>query len=160
MTSPSYNIWELSWDEPDWLEPICTRLLEVGVPPTAISKAFQVEVDAIKELQSTLDVQRYGTAEIAEAVNFLVWRAYQDALEILDSAPATQRQRFITTLLSRQSMILGKQSPEGMNRMRAELEGLIASVNIEQPLEPSIYATSEFNPVDGEVNDSEEGPTR
>jgi hypothetical protein len=157
MTSPDYNIWELSWDAPDWLEPISIRLLQVGVPPTAISKAFQVDVDAIKELQATLDVQQYGTAEIAEAMNFLMWRAYRDALEILDSAPVTQRTRFITTLLSRQSMILGKQSPEGMNRMRAELEGLIASVNVEQPLEPSIYATSEFNPVDGETDNPEEG---
>lgn len=160
MTSPNYDIWELSSDAPDWLELICTRLLEVGVPPTAIGKAFDVDTDAIKELQATLNIGSYGTAEISEAMNYLMWRAYRDALEILDSAPVTQRTRFITTLLSRQSMILGKQSPEGMNRMRGELEALIASVNIEQPLEPSIYASSEFNPVDGEADDSEEGPPR
>jgi hypothetical protein len=159
MTTSDYDVFELDVDTPEWFEEITARLLSVGVPPTAISKAFNVDVEAVKDFQAELLTVAYGTPEIAEAMSYLMWRAYRDAIEILDSAPATQRTRFITTLLSRQSMILGKQSPEGMNRIRGELESLIASVNIDSPLEPSIYASSEFNPVDREANDSEEGST-
>jgi hypothetical protein len=149
--------WELDATAPDWLETVCTLLLEVGVPPTALSRAFRVDVHAIKELQATLHVERYGTAEISEAMNFLMWRAYQDALSILESAPSATRTRFITTLLSRQSIILGKESPQSLERMRGELESLIAEVNVEHPAVPSIYASTEFSPVDGETDDPEEG---
>lgn len=158
MSLANDDIWQLADDAPDWLEQITTRLLSCGVPPSAIARAFEVDIDAIKSLQATLYVQQYGTAEISEAMNFLMWRAYRDALEILDSAPVVQRTRFITTLLSRQSIILGKQSPEGMQRLRTELESLITSINVEDPLEPSIYADSQFSALDGETDDPKERP--
>ena len=150
--------WELDPDEPDWLEQICRLLLEVGVPPTALSRAFKVDVDALKELQATCNVESYGTAEMSEAMNFLMWRAYNDAHDILTHAPMQTRIRFITTLLSRQSIILGKESPQSLERMRAELSSLIAGVNVDNPIVPSIYATqSEFSALDGEADDPEEG---
>lgn len=141
----------------EWLEEVCVRLLEVGVPPTSLSKAFNVDVAAIKDLQAQLHTVMYGTAEISEAMNFLMWRAYRDALDILESAPSATRTRFITNLLSRQSVILGKESPQSLERMRGELQSLIAGIGVDHPATPSIYATSEFTPVDGEADDPEEG---
>ncbi len=151
------DVWELDPDQPDWLEQIIRRLLEVGVPPTAIGKAFQVDEQSIKELEATLHIEKYGTPEISEAMNFLMWRAYEDALSILTSAPSATRTRFITTLLSRQSIILGKESPQSLERMRGELQSLIANIGVENPATPSIYASPEFSPVDGNTDDSEEG---
>jgi hypothetical protein len=133
-------------------------LLEVGVPPTALSKAFKVDVYAIKELQDQIHCENYGTAEISEAMNFLMWQAYAEGREILASAPPTTRMRFITNLLSRQSVILGKQSPESLDRMRTALNDLYANIGVPDPAAGSIYATSPFTPVDGNPNDSEEGP--
>ena len=152
------DAWQLDEDAPDWLETICTRLLQVGVPPTAIAKAFSVDVTAIKDLQATLHIRQFGTAEISEAMSFLMWRAYQDALNILESAPSATRTRFITTLLSRQSVILGKQSPEELTRMRDQLSDLFAGIGIPDPQGGSIYAPSVFTPLDGAADDSEEGP--
>ena len=151
------DAWTLDPEAPDWLETVMRLLLAVGVPPTAIARAFSVDPYAVKELESTVNVELYGTAEISEAMNFLVWRAYSDAMEILTSAPIQVRTRFITTLLSRQSVILGKQSPQSIERMRGELEQLIAGVGVDNPATPSIYATSEFSPVDGKADDPEEG---
>jgi hypothetical protein len=151
------DVWQLDEDSPDWLENIIIRLLEVGVPPTAISKAFQVDVQAIKELSADLTITKYGTPEISEAMNYLVWRAYQEGLTILESAPSASRQRFIFTLLSSQSRILGKESPQSLERMRGELESLISQVGVDDPVVQSIYATSEFSSVDGEADDPEEG---
>jgi hypothetical protein len=152
------DAWTLDPDEPDWLEQICHLLLEVGVPPTALSRAFRVDVDAIKELQSNTHVEKYGTAEISEAMYFLMWKAYEDAQHILTHAPIQIRMRFITTLLSRQSAIIGKESPQALEQMRAELTSLIAGVSVEDTEVPSIYATSsEFTALDGEADDPEEG---
>jgi hypothetical protein len=153
------DVWELDPDEPDWLESICVLLLEVGVPPTALSKAFQVDVVAIKELQAQLNIAKYGTAEISEAMNYLLWRAYEDGLNILESAPSASRQRFIITLLSRQSTILGKQSPEELERMRNQLSDLFSAIGAKpDPETGSIYTASPFTPTDGTPDDSEEGP--
>lgn len=152
------DVWELDPDEPEWLETIIIALLEVGVPPTAIGKAFRIEPQAIKELQAELHIVQYGTAELSEAINFLMWRAYQDAIDILDSAPSASRQRFITTLLSRQSAIVGKESPQSIALMRGELEKLWADIGVEDPVTESIYAPSEFTPTDGATDDPEEGP--
>jgi hypothetical protein len=151
------DAWTLDPDEPDWLENICRLLLGVGVPPTAISRAFSVDVHAIKELEAITLVEKYGTAEISEAMNFLMWRAYSDALDILTHSPPQVRTRFITTLLSRQSVILGKQSPESLDRMRNALNDLYANIGIKDPAAGSIYAASEFVASDGNANDPEEG---
>lgn len=152
------DVWELDPDSPDWLETIIICLLEVGVPPTAIGKAFSIDPQAVKELQAELNISKYGTAEISEAINFLMWRAYEDSLAILDSAPSAQRQRFITTLLSRQSAIVGKESPQSIARMRGELEHLWADIGVEDPRTESIYAPSQFTPIDGATDDPEERP--
>lgn len=151
------DVWELDPDQPEWLETICIALLEVGVPPSAIGKAFRIDPQAIKELQAQLLIVKYGTAEISEAINFLMWRAYEDALGVLDSAPSAQRQRFIMTLLARQSAIVGKESPQSIARMRGELEKLWQDIGVEDPATESIYAPSEFTPTDGTANDPEEG---
>lgn len=34
------DVWDLDQEAPDWLEHIIISLLEVGVPPTALSRAF------------------------------------------------------------------------------------------------------------------------
>jgi hypothetical protein len=157
MSANIPDVWELDIDHPDWLETICISLLEVGVPPTAIGKAFQIDPQALKELQAEINVVKYGTAEISEAINFLMWRAYEDAHAVLDSAPSAQRQRFIMTLLARQSAIVGKESPQSIARMRGELEKLWADIGVEDPETESIYAPSPFTPLDGTTDDSEEG---
>ena len=157
MTETGIDVWTLDPDSPDWLEHIIDSLLEVGVPPTAIGKAFHIDPYVIKEQQADRLIQKYGTAEISEAMNYLMWQAYQDALTILESAPSATRTRFIITLLSRQSVILGKESPQSLERMRGELESLISDIGVDHPLTPSIYADPQFSPVDGTPDDSEEG---
>lgn len=152
------EVWDLDPDQPYWLESILRRLLAVGVPPTALSKAFNLDVTPIRELEATMHIEQYGTAEISEAMNFLIWRAFADGMDILDNAPSASRQRFITTLLSRQSSIVGKQSPEALARMRAELDSLYGHIGVADPQSGSIYATSPFTPTDGDTDDPEEGP--
>jgi hypothetical protein len=152
------DLWELDIDDPGWLTPVATRLLEVGVPPTAISKAFSVELDAVKELQDTLHIQRYGSAELSEAMLFFMWKMIDDAYEMLETAPIQSRTRLMTTMLSKASSMVQAADPEGLAKMRDEFAKLTSSIQSTESTVPSIYASPEFSPVDGEPDDPEEGP--
>jgi hypothetical protein len=158
VTSPAFDPWTLDIDAPDWLTPIVTRLLTVGVPPTAVAKAFYVELDAVKALQDTIHVARYGSAELSEAMLFFMWKMIDDAYEMLESAPIHSRTRLMTTMLARASSMVQKSDPEGMDRMRSEFVKLTQSIQSTESTVPSIYASPEFSPMDGEPDDPEEGP--
>lgn len=156
MTSAA-DLWELDTDAPDWMVKVTTRLLEVGVPPTSISKAFHVELEAVKDLQDSLHVQRFGSAELSEAMLFFMWKMIEDAHEMLATAPMAQKARLMTTMLARASSMVQAADPEGMTKMREEFLKLTSSIQSTESTVPSIYASPEFSPVDGEPNDSEEG---
>lgn len=151
--------WELDIDAPDWMTSVSTRLLEVGVPPTAISKAFYVELESVKELQNTLHVTQYGSAELSEAMLFFMWKMIGEAHEMLDNAPTPQKARLMTTLLARASSMVQAADPEGMEKMRGEFLKLTSTIQSTATTVPSIYASPEFSPVDREPNDPEEGLT-
>jgi hypothetical protein len=159
MTDTSFDPWQLDIDSPDWLSTITIRLLEVGVPPTAIAKAFYVELDAVRSLQDTLHIQRYGSAELSEAMTFFMWKMIDDAYTMLETAPIHSRTRLMTTMLARASTLAAKADPEGMDKMRNEFLKLTSSIQSTQTVVPSIYASPEFSPVDGEPDDSGQGST-
>jgi hypothetical protein len=154
---PSYDVpdlWQLSWDEPDWLRPVILRLLSVGVPPTAISKAFELEVDAVKDLQRSVRIHHFGTAELGEAIHNLMWKAYEDTLELIRHSPPSQRLRLNMALLARGSTLVGGQTPEGLQKMQEELTTMMAEARgTEAEVTSSIYETV---PVDAPPDDPEE----
>jgi hypothetical protein len=152
-----FDPWTLDIDAPDWVTTVCTRLLEVGVPPTAVANAFYVELDAVRELQDTLRVKRYGSAEVAEAMSFLMWRMIDDAYEMLETAPIHSRTRLMTTMLARASSMIQKSDPEGMDKMRNDFLKLAGTIQSTEQNVPSIYASPEFSPMDGEPDDPEQG---
>jgi hypothetical protein len=159
LTNQAFDPWSLDYDAPDWLTHVSTRLLEVGVPPTAISKAFSVELEAVRNLQDTLHTQRYGSAELSEAMTFFMWKMIDDAYETLATAPIHSRTRLMTTMLARASAMVQKSDPEGMSKMRDEFLKLTSSIQSTQTVVPSIYASPEFSPLDGEPDDPEQGST-
>lgn len=150
--------WELDIDAPDWLPSIITRLLEVGVPPSALSKAFYVEVDAIKEMQMNLRIERYGTAELAEAMHSLMWKAYEDTLVLISQAPPARRLSLNMSLLAKASTLVGSQTPDGIARMQSEIDAMMAEARQTDAGQPtsSIYETG---PSDAPPDDPEKGST-
>lgn len=154
----AFDPWSLDPDTtPEWLTLVSTRLLEVGVPPTAIAKAFSVELESVKDLQDTLYITRYGSAELSEAMLFFMWKMIDDAYEMLETAPIQARTRLMTTMLSKASSMVQAADPEGMSKMRDEFAKLTKSIQSTESLVPSIYASPEFSPVDREPDYSEEG---
>ena len=152
---PKFDPWQLDIDAPDWLEQVCIALLENGAPPTLLANAFHVDVTAVKDLQATLHIKRYGSAELSEAIMFFLWRTIDDAYAILESAPIATRTRFVTTMLSRAAAMTGKQEPEGFERMRDSFFQLTSKIKADSALQPSIYASPEFSPVDNPSHDDD-----
>lgn len=151
------ELWELDIDSPEWLPTIITRLLEVGVPPTAISNAFYVEVDAIKEMQMGLRISKYGTAELAEAMHSLMWAAYEDTLELIKQAPPARRLQLNMNLLAKAQTLVGNQTPDGVLQIQAELAAMMAETRrTESDPTSSIYETGS---ADAPPDDPEKGST-
>jgi hypothetical protein len=120
--------WQLDVDVPGWLEIIIIKLLAVDVPPTAIGKAFDLDTEPIKELLYDLRVEKYGTAELGEAMHALMWSAYEDMRELLRTAAPSRRLQMNMALLSKASALVGTGTPDSINRMHGELESLYRQV--------------------------------
>jgi hypothetical protein len=152
------DLWTLDSDAPDWLPSIITRLLEVGVPPSAIAAAFQVEVEPVKEMQMQLRTAKYGTSELAEAMQSLMWKAYEDTLVLLAQAPPARRLQMNMSLLSKAQSLVGSQAPDMFGRIQAELDGIMAETRQTELAEPtsSIYETGS---ADAPPDDPEKGST-
>jgi hypothetical protein len=118
---------------------LMVRLLEVGVPPSAIAKAFDKDVDTVREAQSRLHIESYGTDEIAEAMTHLIWVAYDTALgEIRYGTPASKA-RFIQLVLARSIGLAGKSTPETSEKIRAAIELMASGMAPDIQLTESIY---------------------
>ena len=115
---------------------IVERLLEVGVPPTAVAKAFSIDSFTVKEKLNEMRVERYGAAELAEAMANLQWEAFEQARAMIYEAPHGARTRFIMGILSKTMSLTARQSPETMGNMRADLmELLTGMVGTDDPLD-------------------------
>ena len=154
MMTTNLDLWQLEVDTPEWLPTIIDRLLLVGVPPTAIANAFYVDVQLVKDRLIDTRIAKYGTAELGEAMHSLMWKAYEDTLTLLEQAPMAKRLQMNMSLLSKASALVGSQTPDGIARMQAELESMMAETrSTPNPVRDSIY---EPVPHDGAINDPEE----
>jgi hypothetical protein len=106
------------------LSEVIVRLLEVGVPPTAIGKAFDIDSQAIRSIQADLHITQYGTAELGEAMLFTIWRGYDMLLQLMEEAPLQQRIRISTWLVARGSALAGSTTPDSIVKMQTEMEEL------------------------------------
>jgi hypothetical protein len=140
----------------DFLSWAVIRLLESGVPPTAIAKAFDIALEPVKELQAELRIDKYGTAELAEAMHNLIWLAIEDIQTIIATSPIDRRMRMDMNLISRASSIVQGQTPDSLAKMQAEMLELASEVAASDSTTEggSIY---EIGAVDAPVDDPEEG---
>ncbi len=107
---------------------MCDRLLEVGVPPTAIAKAFEIDPFVVRDRANELRVARYGAAELAEALANLQWEAFEQAKAMLYDAPYQVRTRFIMAILSKTMSLTARQNPETTGNLRRDLLDLMQMV--------------------------------
>ncbi len=107
---------------------IVDRLLGVGVPPTAIAKAFDIDPFVVRDRMNEIRVEQYGAAELAEALAQLQWEAFEQAKAMIYDAPYTVRARFIMAILSKTMSLTARQSPETMGNLRRDLLEFMANM--------------------------------
>jgi hypothetical protein len=141
---------------------VVDRLLEVGVPPTAVAKAFGIDPIVVRDRMNELRVEIYGAAELAEATAQMQWQALEQARAMLTEAPYTVRARFIMSILSRTMSLTARQSPETIGNMRRDLLTLMEQVEMaDDPLatvDTQAFEAGSAVPVDEADEDQDEGP--
>lgn len=139
---------------PDWLTIIIKRLLAVDVPPTALAKAFDLDVEPIRELLIDMRVEKYGTAELAEAMHALMWKAYDDTISLMEKAAPSRRLQLNLALLSKASALVGGGTPDSLQKMQHEFAELALETRGSE-MATGIY---EPGPSDAPIDDPEERP--
>ena len=118
-------------------------LLKVGVPPTAIAKAFRMDPDTVKGAQSVIHVQEYGTDEIGEAMTHLIWVAYERMLHALEYGTPSAQFRAIQMVLGKSVGLAGKQTPELSEKIQQAFAEIGRATAPEVTLSESIYTITE-----------------
>lgn len=135
---------------------IIERLLTVGVPPTAVAKAFDIDPFVVKQKMADLRVARYGMAELSEAMAELQWEAFEQAKQMIYDAPHGPRSRFIMGILGKTLSLTARQNPETLGNMREDfMELLTGMADTDDDLAGT--DTAAFVAVDEADEDQDEG---
>ena len=59
---------------------VAYAFLERGVPATAVAGALGMDPEHVQGALAQMRVQKYGTDEKSEAMDYLIWEAYEEAL--------------------------------------------------------------------------------
>lgn len=138
---------------------IVDRLLESGIPPTAVAHAFEMDPHVVRERMAELRVRMYGAAELAEALANLQWQAYEQAKAMVTEAPYNVRTRFIMAILNRSLSLTGRQSPEVIGNLRNDVLELFTQMGVGSDDLLAGTDTSAFVPVaSADVHQDEGSP--
>jgi hypothetical protein len=128
---------------PEQRADVVYALLKAGVPATAIARALGMDAEHVQGARSMMLVERYGTDEIAEAMAWLQWEAYEEALNQIHTGTPANKARFIQLVLARSIGLAGKSSPETSEKIRAALDQMAADTQPVVQLQDSIYTPSD-----------------
>ena len=118
--------------DPLHLAEIVRRLIRVGVPPTAVANAFDLEAGPIKQVARNLRREQYGTAELSEAHSFLTWLAYEKLLELIQSGSPEVALKAAMQVQSKAMSISARQTPEEVTMARSAFADLVADIEIDE----------------------------
>jgi hypothetical protein len=114
-------------------------LLKRSIPPTAVAGALDMDPDTVKGVLAHIRVEKYGTDEIAEAMTFLIWKAYEAALHEIEYGTPASKFRYMQLVLARSIGIAGKSTPETSEKIRSALEDMARDMAPKVQLTDSIY---------------------
>jgi hypothetical protein len=100
-------------------------LLSNGIPPSALALSFNIDPEFVRGIAAEIRVRRYGTAEIAEAMTWLMWEAYDEAVSLLHTGSPANRIRAVAMILPRSVGMAARQDPEVFGQIRQQLEDMM-----------------------------------
>jgi hypothetical protein len=108
--------------EAELLETMVERLLGEGVPPGVISRAFQLDLELVKQRQAQVRKAKYGTDDLSEYMEQMQWTAVEEALKTMTSGSVAEKTRFVSAILGKQMAVAARRTPESQ---RKATEGLL-----------------------------------
>lgn len=111
---------------PEQRSEVVYALLKVGVPPSAIARALEMDVDHVRGALNHMRVEAYGTDEISEAMTHLIWCGYEEALHQIRYGAPKEKSRFIQLVLARSVALAGRADTDASEKIRSALMALSA----------------------------------
>jgi hypothetical protein len=118
--------------DPLHLVEITRRLIRVGVPPTAIANAFDLDPGPIKAVARNMRRESYGTAELSEAHAFLTWLAYEELLNLIQHGSPEIKLKAAMQIQSKAMAISARQTPEEVIQARADFGQLVEAFEVSE----------------------------
>lgn len=118
--------------DPLVLVEIVRRLIRVGVPPTAVANAFDLEPGPLKTVARNIRRDSYGTAELSEANAFLTWLAYEKLLALMQTGSPEIQLKAAMQVQAKAMSISARQTPEEVSEARREFAELIEDIEISE----------------------------
>lgn len=103
-------------NEAELLEVMVDRLLGEGVPPGVIGRAFELNVELVKERQSLVRKKKYGTDDLSEFIEHLRWAALEGALETVTSGSVSDKKAFLSVILGKEMAVNARRTPESQRK--------------------------------------------
>jgi hypothetical protein len=122
------------------------RLLAQGIPPSAIARALGIDHEFVRGVAAEVRSRRYGTSEITEAMDWLMWQAFDAAVDLLHSGSPANRIRAVSMILPRSVTAAAKQDPQAFGDMRDNLQALLqrqTEVPLIAEVEPGEFVVGE-----------------
>lgn len=138
-----------------YISELIVSLIQLGVPTTIVASAFEIDTLEVKNLQATLRIKQYGSSEIAELLQSLMFEAYEEAVRSIRTGSPAVKSRMISLILSKSLALVGKQAPETFERMRAEMADMFGEMKQDAPASIPLYATPTYSPSDADTDDGE-----
>lgn len=128
---------------PEQKSELVYAFLKKGVPPTAVASVLELDPDHVRGALNHMRVESYGTDEIGEAMTFLIWEAYEEALyQVRYGSPASKKD-FIKMVLARSVALAGRADTDTAEKIRAELFKMAGDMAPTVRLGESIYTPTE-----------------
>lgn len=125
-------------DNPNYDE-VIIKLLAKGQSPSHISNLLDVELSYVQKFAGTERLNRVtDTEEISVAMQHLIWRGFEEAMNILDEGSPSMKIRLISTIQSHALRFLKQEQPKEFITMQEEFANMLNEMGADDTA-PSIY---------------------
>jgi hypothetical protein len=107
---------------------IVRRCLSFGVPSGVVGDVFGLDRDYVERIRRELLVGEYGTADQAEYLEWLQWRALDRCQWIVDHGSPADVTKVATAVLSRQLVTQGKRTSDAQRQAMERISGRLADM--------------------------------
>jgi hypothetical protein len=124
--------------QPENIEGMVVKLLERGMSPSHIANMLSVDLSYVQSF-STERLNRVSDAEeISVAMQHLIWRGFEEAMNILDEGTPAMKIRLIGTIQSHALRFLKQEQPKEFIEMQEEFSSMLSEMGADDTTD-SIY---------------------